>query len=300
MNLKHAQYILAILEAGSISAAAHKLFISQPALSQTVKYVEQNLGLPLFEKRSGVLQLTLAGKYYIETARQILLMEQNLENKIHEIRQDHIGILRFGITVQNSATVLPRILTEFQRQYPLVQIEITEKGSSFLSKMVMERRLDIAQVRGAERDDQIIYEELQPECIGLLAGAGTRLYTQYPNNTSLELQAAADERFVFLKEGHSTRSTQDKICEKNDIHLKKLIEVDNFETAKRITLQCGGVMVAPLSTLRSDEQALKDAHFYPLKNVSYAQSTYLIHRKDLYMTPFMQCWCKLLKEVYNR
>ena len=65
MNLKHASYVLAVLREGSITAAAKKLYVSQPSLSQTIKQVEQNLGAPIFDRATEPLALTYAGELYV-------------------------------------------------------------------------------------------------------------------------------------------------------------------------------------------------------------------------------------------
>ena len=65
MNLKHAQYMMTILQEGSITAAAKKLFISQPSLSQMVKLVETNLGTAVFNRTTEPLSLTPAGENFM-------------------------------------------------------------------------------------------------------------------------------------------------------------------------------------------------------------------------------------------
>lgn len=66
MNLKHAQYMLTVLQEGSITSAAKKLYVSQPSLSQMIKLVETNLGTPIFNRSTEPLTLTYAGEKYME------------------------------------------------------------------------------------------------------------------------------------------------------------------------------------------------------------------------------------------
>ena len=118
MNLKHASYIMAILEAGSITAAAKKLLISQPSLSQTVKAVEDELGLPIFDRRAKQLTLTYAGQRYVESMREIMTAERNFLSEIAEMKNDHRATLRIGISAQRSISLLPQILPSFTRSLP--------------------------------------------------------------------------------------------------------------------------------------------------------------------------------------
>ena len=71
MNEKHMQYILAVLREGSVTAAAKKLYISQPSLSQAIKAAEASLGAPIFDRTTDPMTLTPAGQLYVEAARQI-------------------------------------------------------------------------------------------------------------------------------------------------------------------------------------------------------------------------------------
>ena len=92
MNIKHAQYMLTVMQEGSITAAAKKLYISQPSLSQMIKLVETNLGTPIFNRSTDPITLTYAGEKYIEAAKQILTINNNLQKEIDEINhEDHAG-----------------------------------------------------------------------------------------------------------------------------------------------------------------------------------------------------------------
>ena len=97
MNTKHAQYMLTVLQEGSITNAAKKLYVSQPSLSQMIKLVENNLGAPIFNRNTDPITLTFAGEKYIEAAKQILTINQNLAREIQEINEEEHGTIRFGI-----------------------------------------------------------------------------------------------------------------------------------------------------------------------------------------------------------
>ena len=113
MNTKHAQYMLTVLQEGSITNAAKKLYVSQPSLSQMIKLVENNLGAPIFNRNTDPITLTFAGEKYIEAAKQILTINQNLAREIQEINEEEHGTIRFGIPVQRAMQVIPYMLPFF-------------------------------------------------------------------------------------------------------------------------------------------------------------------------------------------
>lgn len=78
MNFKHINYVLTVLTEGSITAASKKLFVSQPALSQTIKLIEQDLGAPIFDRSTDPISLTYAGQRYVEAAQAMLDIDRNL------------------------------------------------------------------------------------------------------------------------------------------------------------------------------------------------------------------------------
>ena len=177
MNINQAKYILTILSEGGFSAAANKLFLSQSALSQTVHAVEQSIGGKVFEKRNNKLSLTYSGELYIEAAKRIIQIEDELSRELHSVKNECGGVLRFGIPAQQSMTMLPRILSRFCPMYPKVDIALTEQGSNMLTAMAARQEIDIAVARTEQNNAQLEYRVLQNEKMCIIAGLGTNIYS---------------------------------------------------------------------------------------------------------------------------
>ena len=94
MNTKQAFYIRTIAREGSITAAAKALYISQPSLSQTLRQIESELGVQLFDRDTLPLRPTYAGEKYLECVDTVLAANDRLENQLREIRQENSGRLR--------------------------------------------------------------------------------------------------------------------------------------------------------------------------------------------------------------
>ena len=84
MNEKHIQYVLTIVQEGSITAASKKLYVSQPSLSQTIKLIERNLGAEIFNRNTIPISLTKAGEKYVKAACQVASIRHNLYAEIEE------------------------------------------------------------------------------------------------------------------------------------------------------------------------------------------------------------------------
>ncbi len=136
-------YILEVSRTGSFSKAAENLFVSQPALSKSIKKTEEAIGMPLFDRRTHPLQLTEAGKAYVKAIEKILLTEKDLSDQIRDIRNLEKGHISIGGSNYVNTSILPDILTSFQEQYPGVQIHLVEFSSARLSQMLAKNELDL-------------------------------------------------------------------------------------------------------------------------------------------------------------
>lgn len=297
MNLNRAQYILTILEEGSISAAARKLYISQAALSQAVRLVEEEVGMPVLERGRGSVKLTYAGERYVETVKQMLLLERSFRSEMDEIRREKSGQFRFGIPIRNGQRIIPGILPEFLKEYPSVKIHVQEYGSEELIRRVLRGDVDVAMVRTATFEKGIVYQLIQKEQMGLLAGKGSRLYETYEDGTPLDISQAADEAFVLMKNGHRSRHSMERLLEERKLKINAMIELDNFNTARQIVLNCAGVMVVPYSELIRTAEEKEQVHLYPLLGAEDEGSLYLIHHEAVYLTPYMRRWMELVKNA---
>ena len=110
------KYIAAVAELRSISKAAQKLYISQPALTRIVMNIEEELGTPLFNRAALPIQLTYAGERYLEEARRVLAIDSSLRRELQEISEMKRGLLKIGTNYAASNLWLPHILPVFRRE----------------------------------------------------------------------------------------------------------------------------------------------------------------------------------------
>lgn len=300
MNLKHAQYMMTILQEGSITAAAKKLFISQPSLSQMVKLVETNLGTPVFNRSADSLTLTPAGEKYMEAASQILAIHTNLTREIEEIQAEEHGKIKFGIPIQRGMLLLPLALPRFFQQYPHVKIEIFEQGSSLMENMVLNGTVDLACMTTVARHEELSYHLLENEELVLLASKSTQLASRIPDGTPISVTEAKNEQFISNKPGHNVRTIQDSLFIANGIQPKILLESSSIEVEKRVCLACGAVMLCPESYLENTPKLHESASVYPVLNSVTDRHCYLCHKKGLYLTKYMRSFIEILLEVRSQ
>ena len=132
MDLKQLSYFTAIVDEGSISAAAKKLHISQPPLSNQMKSLEAELGVVLFERGLRSITLTDAGKLMYERANTILDMASAAKMEIDSLGNGLRGTLRMGMVSSSVTGHVARRLMAFRELYPEVNFQIYEGNTSQL------------------------------------------------------------------------------------------------------------------------------------------------------------------------
>ena len=299
MNIKHAQYILTVLQEGNITNAAKKLYISQPSLSQMIKLVENNLGTPIFNRSTDPITLTYAGQRYMDAARQVLAINENLKKEIEEITHEDHGKFRLGIPIQRGMQVLPYVLPKFFAKYPHVDIELIESGSTETEKLLLEGKVDITCMTTVPRYEELHYTLVENEELVLLTSRNTDLARRIPNGTPISILEAKNENFISNKPGHSVRAIQDSLFAAHNISPKLLLETASIEIEKKVTIACNAVMICPLNYIEKDENFRSQAHIYPLQDIDSKRHCYICHRKDLYLTKYMRDFISILSEVEN-
>ncbi|MEI7027226.1 LysR family transcriptional regulator [Paenibacillus sp. y28] len=146
MDIRQLRYFIAIAEAKQITAAAHKLHMAQPPLSQQLKLMERQLGVALVQRHGKYLELTEAGHILYRHALTITKLMEQAEQEVQESEEGLRGKLSIGInTISDEA--LPQVLLQFQEQYPHVRYKIQQNESSQLCKLLRERVIELALVR---------------------------------------------------------------------------------------------------------------------------------------------------------
>lgn len=136
--LDYKEYICAISEEKSFSRAAQKLYVSQPWLSSVVKKVEQEIKIPLFDRSTTPISLTPAGEYYVEQARKVMAIEDEMRRHFQELSMKTDEGLNIGSSMFFCTYVLPNLLQEFRAMNPQITLTFTEGDSQTLLGKLLE------------------------------------------------------------------------------------------------------------------------------------------------------------------
>lgn len=295
MNLKRARYINEIYESGGVTAAAKKLFVSQPSLSQTVRLVEQEMGIAIFERGVSPPKLTYAGEQYLQAARAMIAQEEQLNGILENIRNEEQGCLRLGVSIQRGMQLLPLVLPEFSRRYPDVQLLLQEHGSELLEKTVCEGKIDLALVTTEPSQNMLKYILIENESYVLLTGRNSALASRRQPGEEVSLMELTGERFVSLKPGHNIRVIQDRAFARCGISPRILVETDSVEAAIRISVACGCCMLCPRVFVHSAPAIAGAGVCYQVREITEQRHFYACHQWEKYLPAYTLAFIEMVQ-----
>ncbi len=126
MELRQLRYFVAVAEELHFRRAAQRLHIAQPPLSQQIRKLERELGVELFRRTNRQVELTDAGRIFLEEARRTLSNAERAVEAVRSAARGEVGWLRIGFVGSVSYDLLPRLLSEFRKRYPEVQLDLRQ------------------------------------------------------------------------------------------------------------------------------------------------------------------------------
>ncbi len=163
MELRHLKYFVAVAEELHFSRAARRLHIAQPPLSQQIRALEGELGLPLFVRTSRKVELSEAGRIFLEQARLVLAQAEQARQTMISARRGDAGEIGIGFVTSAVYTLLPKILREFTRGRDGVSIRCFEMNSPEQKIALQERRIQVGFNRTRLGDPTLHWETLSRE-----------------------------------------------------------------------------------------------------------------------------------------
>ncbi len=236
MNTQKMRYLLKIADLGSITEAAAQLYVSQPALSQVVAYMEQKYNIKIFSRKDRKLVLTTEGSILIDAIRRELIIEDNMERQLADVKSEYSGKLTVGMSLARSAQLLPEILPDFFQAYPGITLHISTNLQQGLENLVIDGKVDFAFVMdiaviSPAKKEQLVFEPLFPYH-ALLAVPPTHELVQeaggildWNKRPPVNLLRVKDEPFILQK-----------YSERNALYTKKIFYDYGFEPKVRMVI----------------------------------------------------------------
>lgn len=284
MDFKALEYISAINEAKTISQAAKNLFISQPALSQQLAKVEQELGVRVFVRTGGTLTLTSAGEILVKNGRLLLMARDEMLGQIANLSDTPSETLRFGISPFYSKYYLPILLPYYQTNHPNIQLNIIERPSTELEQNVLDGDLDLCFIPAEPMREGLTYRPIYMEEIMIAvppAHPVNACAISSADNPYMDLSLLQNEPFVSLVPTLKFSKMSRRILQHFSLTPHVVYESTNWDTVCMLVAQGIGVGFLPKVLVHKH---LHEPKFYRILGIDSTRAYCAVYAKGKHLS----------------
>ncbi|WP_217587107.1 LysR family transcriptional regulator [Lentibacillus saliphilus] len=227
---QHLNVFITVAEKQNFSRAAEELHMTQPAVSQYIRVLEENMGTRLLERTNKYVRLNKAGEIVYHHGKEIIGLYEKMQNLVDDLANKATGSLSIGASYTFGEYVLPKIIAEMQEVYPGIKPEITIGNTADISEQVMTRRLDVGIVEGHFKKEQHMeVEAFANDDMVIIASPRHPLAHHGGNITGAVLE---HETWILRELGSGTRSSAEAVFERLNITPSNTIHFSSTQSIK--------------------------------------------------------------------
>ncbi|MBA4032664.1 MAG: hyalin [Planctomyces sp.] len=247
MELDQLRYFLSVAERGNFTRAAETLMVSQPALSRSIQKLEEELGRPVFERKTRSVQLTDAGLLLQSRAQQVLAILDDTKSEIADDGQS--GRVRVGAIPTIAPYFLPTVLRRFSQQFPKATVIVQENTTDVLLKSCTQGEIDLAILALPVPARYLEVEELFEEELLLV------LPTEHPlvEKEKIRLVDVEPYPFVLLDEAHCLSDNIVSFCRQRSFQPVAVERISQLAMVQELVSLSHGISMIPAMAQQLDQ-----------------------------------------------
>ena len=291
MDINQLEVLVAVAQEKSFSRAAEVLNRTQPAVSQAIRRLEQEIGERLFDRSSKDGTLTLGGEILLDYARQMLNLRQTAQNAIKEMRDLHHGKVTISANEHTVFYLLP-VIREFRKLYPMIKIEVQRGVASRIPKEITAREVELGVVSFKPTDSSIVAVPVMTDELALIVAPDHPLAPR----TSVSVKELGAETFIAHNAVSPYRQKVIETFEKNKTRLNISVELPSLEAIKRLVETGAGVALVPKLSAQSE---LASGHLKALSvtEMKLERKLNIVYRRNSELSHAAKVFLKLAKDM---
>lgn len=288
MELLQLKYFLTVARCEHVTEAAGKLHVTQSSLSKTIQRLEDDLGVPLFDRIGRKLRLNDFGRTFLRRTEKALFELEQGQREIGDLSNKDQGILQLAVT---TASTLPGILREFRKNQPDIQFHVQMVSLENMSRLLHRGEVDFClsspPIQGDDIECQILYED--PIVVAVPMGH------RYAERSSIQLAELKDESFVGVKQGYGVRDMVDSTCQSAGFVPKYVYEGDEPARLTALVEAEIGLAFIP-STARNPHERIR---YLQIEEHRLVREIALLSHKNRYVSKAALEFRSVVMEYFN-
>lgn len=250
MDFKQIKAFMAVVETGSISRAAQKLHVVQPAVSRSIQLLEQSVGVELFARQRHGMTLTSAGCELVEYARRALLELEKGKAAIQGNNQGIAGIVTIGLLPSTVDVIVSDLVDHVSSRYPAIRLRFTAGYTGTLGRWLSAGDIDAALLYGSGLPSDISLTPIVKERLWVVWSPA--LVLRSAKNQALSLKSIEGQRVILPSPSQGIRPLIDQACTLAGINLNIIAEADSLSVQRRLAITGHGLTILPPSAVADD------------------------------------------------
>jgi DNA-binding transcriptional LysR family regulator len=294
MELRQLRYLVALADELNFTRAAARAHVAQPALSQQIRRLEDELGMRLVERTTRQVRLTEAGATLVSRGRRIMAEVDAARADIDAIRGILTGHVRVGTMHTMGPVDVSHALAIFHERHPAIELTVREESSKELAEMLRDDELDLAFLS--------VTEEIESHGLGLQPLVSEELMVVLPpdhrlrRRQRLRMAELEDEEFISFREGARLRELLIEAAASAGFEPQIKLESNESERIRRLVARGMGVAVLPRSDARASGT---DVTAVALTEPSLTREIALAWRRERKQPPAVAEFLDLSRELFG-
>jgi LysR family hca operon transcriptional activator len=244
MELRHLRYFVAVAEEGSLTnAAERRLHTAQPSLSRQIRDLELEVGVKLLERGARGIELTAAGRTFLDHARLALLQVEAAGEAARRAARPEKAAFVIGFLAGQELVWLPEALRILREEQPDIEITLASQSSPELAGALMRGKVDVAFLRREKDAPGVAFKPLIKEPLVAVLPADHRLAAA----KEVRLRDLAGETYISpTRVAPALKAVIDAYAAKSGVVLKPAYDAENLSSVFSLVTSTGGVTLLPL------------------------------------------------------
>ena len=295
MHIETLKVFCDLAESGSFSLAASKNFITQSAVSQQIRSLEERYGRELIERSKGHARLTQAGEVLYEAGKEIVHRYREIENNLQSLARSVAGTVRVGTVYSVGLYELSAPLKKYLRTFPDVTVHLEYTRANKIYEDVSRGEIDLGIVAYPNKRPQLLVAPFREDRLVLICSP------QHPfaHFQRVSIKKLHGEKFVGFERDVATRRALDRVFRQHGIKVQYIVEMDNIETIKRVVEVGSGLSIVPEPAITQEvkNDTLRAIQF---SDEPLMRPLGILLKRGRRFTPAVQEFIDLLKDKSSR
>ena len=293
MELRQLRYFVAIVDHGSLSRAARVLHVAQPALTQQIRHLEDELGVQLLHRSAQGVMSTDAGKTFYEHAQAILKQVEDAKWSVAASADKPAGTVALGIPQSVSGALALPLLTAVRETYPEISLELTEELSGNLIEQLKSGRINLAVLFDDGQLNAFTITPLVEEELMFITRTGSPFSR---SRKSIPLSKAVQVPLILPGMQHGVRPRIERVVQAAGLALEHVIDINSVAILKSALQADIGATILPVAPVLSEiERGEFIAHAITGKGIS--RTVVLCSSKNIPLTNAASAVARLIMDV---